>query len=323
MIGVRGVSGVSWLVWRQHRTALWALLATTVLVGGYLVSGALAAHTDLPGLDGCTGAAAEHSRRCSDALTTFQMRHQHPLRTALQGLLLLPLLFGLFLGGPLFAQELECGTHRTALSQSVTRTRWFLAKLAVPVTLTILFSGLITAAATWWWHTVATPLGSTFPWYGPMPFDAVGPAPTAKAVLMLLIGITLSLLVRRTVGAMGATVAVGAVVLFALEQARGALWPVAEGRVYDVGGDPAPSGAWLLDEGLLSTGGRRMADLPDCLAATDPTRCLTAHGAAGRWAEYHPSAHMWPLQWTETALCLTAAVALALFCHWWTRRRLT
>ncbi|MFJ7209611.1 ABC transporter permease subunit [Streptomyces sp. NPDC098789] len=322
-MGVIGVRGVSWLVWRQHRTALWALLATTALVGGYLAYGALAARADLPRLDGCTGAAAEHSRRCTDALVAFQQQHQYPLRTALQCLLLLPLLFGLFLGGPLFAQEWESGTHRTALAQSVTRTRWFLAKLAVPVTLTVLFSGLITAAATWWWHTVAAPLGSTFPWYGPMPYDAIGPAATAKAVLMLLIGITLSLLVRRTVGAMGATVAVGAVVLFALEQGRGALWPVAEGRVHDLDGDPAPAGAWHLDGGLLSAGGRRMADLPDCFTATDEAQCLTAHGATGRWAEYHPSAHLWPLQWTETALCLTAAAALALFCHWWTRRRLT
>ncbi|MGW6708210.1 ABC transporter permease subunit [Streptomyces sp. NPDC054956] len=319
MIGVRGVN---WLVWRQHRTTLWALLAVTALVAGYLLYGGFGARGDLSLIDGCSG-AAEHVQRCNEALPAFQQQHQHPLRRALQALLLLPLLFGLFLGGPLFAQELETGTYRTALSQSVTRTRWFLAKLAVPVTLTVLFSGLITAAATWWWHTVATPLGSAFPWYGAMPYGAIGPAPVAKAVLMLLIGITLSLLVRRTVAAMGATAAVGAVVLFALEQVRSALWPVVEGSVRNLNGAASPADAWLLGDGLLSTGGRRMADLPKCFAAEDHGQCLAANGAAGRWAEFHPRSHLWPLQWMETGLCLAAAAALALFCFWWARRRLT
>ena len=33
--------------------------------------------------------------------------------------------------------------------------------------------------------------------------------------------------------------------------------------------------------------------------------------------------HFWPLQFAETGIFLAAAVLLAGFCFWWTRRRLT
>ncbi|MFD9406457.1 ABC transporter permease [Streptomyces sp. NPDC059989] len=318
------MKGVTWLVWRRHRTARWALLAGTALVAGYFAYGAYgAADAVVRQLDGCTGAGAENSRRCMDALTDFQQQHQYPLRRPLQVLVLLPLVFGLFLGAPLFAQELESGTYRTALAQSVTRTRWFLANLAVPAALTVLFAGLVTAAATWWWHTVAVPLGSRFPWYGLMPYDAIGPAPVAKAVLMLLVGIALSLLIRRTVAAMGAALAVGGILLFALERMRAALWPSVLVRQQGADVPGAPDGAWVLGEGLLSAEGRRIPDVPRCWGAEDYGQCLARHGATGRWAEYHPQAHLWPLQWVETGLCLAVAAALAAGCFWWTRRRLT
>lgn len=320
--------GVTWLVWRQHRTAWWSLLAGSALVAGFFLLGRHGAADALPRLDGCTGAAAAEaaageSARCMDALTAFQQQHQYPLRRPLQILLLLPLVFGLFLGAPLFAHELESGTHRTALAQSVTRTRWFLAKLAVPAALTVFFAGLVTAAATWWWHTVAGPLGSRFPWHGLMPYDAIGPAPVAKALLMLMVGITLSLVVRRTVAAMGATVAVGAVLLFALEQVRAALWPTVVTLRQGTTGAVAPDGAWILGQGLVSSTGERVPDVPACFASGDYGQCLADRGVTGQWAEYHPRSHLWPLQWMETGLCLTAAGVLVLVCYWWTRRRLT
>lgn len=321
MIGIRGVT---WLVWRQHRTARWALIAMTALVAGYFLYGGYGASQAVAGqLDGCTVSAAEKSRQCVDALAAFQQQHQYPLRRPLQLLVLMPLVFGLFLGGPLFAQEIESGTYRTALSQSVTRTRWFLAKLAVPAALTVLLSGLITAAATWWWHTVAGPLGSSFPWHGLMPYNAIGPAPVAKALLMLLVGITLSLLARRTVAAMGATMAVGAIALFALDLVRDALWPAVLTRQQGMGLDVAPEGAWILGRGLLTTTGQRAAEQPECFRADDYGQCLAERGITGQWAEFHPRSHLWPLQWMETGVCLVAAAALALLCFWWTRRRLT
>ncbi len=319
----RLVRGVTWLVWRQHRAAFWVLLTGSALVACYFLLGRYgAADAVARELAGCTGPAAEPSRRCADALGDFQQEHQYPMRQPLQALVLLPLGLGLFLGGPLFAQELESGTYRTALSQSVTRTRWFLAKLAVPVVLTVFSSGLVTAAATWWWHEVAGPLGGDFPWHGWMPYDVIGPAPVAKALLMLLAGITLSLLVRRTVAAMGATMAVGAALLYALEQARSSLWPTVVTEQAMTGSGP-PGDTWVLGQGLVSATGERVGDLPQCFGAEDYEGCLGRHGITGQWSEYHPQSHLWPLQWTETGLCLAVATVLGVLCFWWTRRRLT
>lgn len=321
---MRLVRGVTWLVIRQHRTALWLLPGVSVLLAGYFLLGRYgAADAVVQQLAGCTGPAAEHSQGCSDALLAFQQEHQYPLRQPVQALALLPLVLGLFLGGPLFAPELESGTYRTALAQSVTRGRWFLAKLAVPVALTLLVSGLVTATATWWWQEVAGPLGSHFPWYGWMPYDAIGPAAVAKALLMLMVGITLSLVLRRTVAAMGATLAVGAAMLFALEQVRSSLWPAVVTQWQGTHGSDGLGSSWVLDQGLVTSTGQRVGDLPQCLRAEDFQQCLAQHGITGEWARHHPQSHLWPLQWTEAGLCLALAAVLGLFCFWWTRRRLT
>jgi hypothetical protein len=38
---------------------------------------------------------------------------------------------------------------------------------------------------------------------------------------------------------------------------------------------------------------------------------------------YQPAGHFWLLQFTETGIFVAAAILLAGFCFWWTRRRLT
>ncbi|NXY96104.1 ABC transporter permease subunit [Streptomyces sp. BR123] len=321
---MRLVRGVTWLVVRQHRTAIWALLTGAVLLAGYFLIGRYgAADAVTQQLAGCTSPATEHSRQCSDALIAFQQEHQYPLRQPLQALALLPLVLGLFLGGPLFASEVESGTYRTALSQSVTRTRWFLVKLAVPVTLTVLVSGLVTASVTWWWHEVAGPLGSRFPWHGWIPYDVMGPAAVAKALLMLMAGATLSLVLRRTVAAMGATLALGAGLLLALERVRSSLWPTVITQRQDTKASDELADSWLLGDGLVTSSGQRVADLPQCMRAEDFQQCLAQHGITGQWAEHHPRSHLWPLQWMESGLCLALVALLGLICFWWTRHRLT
>ena len=56
-----------------------------------------------------------------------------------------------------------------------------------------------------------------------------------------------------------------------------------------------------------------------------PQACLDWIGTLGLRQDitYQPASHFWPLQWTETGIFVAAAVLLAGFCFWWTRRRLT
>ncbi|MFD4553363.1 hypothetical protein ACFWP5_03420 [Streptomyces sp. NPDC058469] len=140
-------------------------------------------------------------------------------------MLTLPLVFGTFLGGPRPAQELESGTYRTVCTQSVTRLRWFAAELLVPVVLTVLISGTIAAAMTWWWQPSGSLLGAWFPWWQWYPHDGIGPVVVGLSVLSLLIGVTAGLILRHTVLVMGATVVVSAAAMYLLESLRALCCP--------------------------------------------------------------------------------------------------
>ncbi|MET7528042.1 ABC transporter permease, partial [Streptomyces sp900116325] len=211
------LSGLTWLIWRQNRTAFWIGLAVAAAISVYAVvqhqhiSAAITAQH----LEDCHG--HEYTQACSRHLNQFAQQHLYPLRRPLQIMLLLPFLFGLFLGGPQLSQELESGTYRTVTTQSVTRMRWFAAKLGVPLGMTVAISCVIAAAMTWWWHPVAEALGPFFAWHQWYPFYGVGPVVVGLSVLFYVLGATLGLFLRRTVLAMGATLVTGAGLFVALE----------------------------------------------------------------------------------------------------------
>ncbi|MFJ8508596.1 ABC transporter permease [Streptomyces avermitilis] len=321
-IGVRRgprLRGLTWLIWRQNRTAFWIGLAAAAAVAVYaavqhqhITAAVTAQH-----LDACHG--HEYSTPCLSRLNSFGQHHQFPMRRPLQVMLLLPFLFGLFLGGPQLAQELESGTYRTVATQSVTRMRWFAAKLGVPLAMTVIISGVIAAAMTWWWHPVARAMGPLFRWPEWYPFYGVGPVVVGLSVLFYLLGTTLGLFLRRTVLAMGATLVTGAGLFALLEWARPHLWPTHTAYAQHTANPPVPKTAWLLADGPLSPDGRRVSEAWDCYAADDIKRCLTSHGITGRWAEYHPASDLWPLQWTTTGLCLALGAVLIVLSAGWVR----
>jgi len=314
--------GLTWLVWRQNRLAFWIGLAVAAAVAAY----AIVRHQEMATaiaqghLDACRGTRIG-AGDCSNKLMAFTQTHQFPMRRPLQVMLALPLVFGIFLGGPQLAQELESGTYRTVCTQSVTRLRWFAAKLLVPVVLTVLISGTIAAAMTWWWQPAGHLLGDSFPWWQWYPYDGIGPVVVGLSVLSLLIGVTAGLILRRTVLAMGATVVLSAGAMYLLESVRGHLLPTTLATVQHTTDSAAPANAWVLSEGPVDAAGQRVPDLLSCYAADDYPKCLVQHGRTGRWAEFHPSSQLWPLQWAQTGLCLLLAAALAGLCVWWIRRR--
>ncbi|WP_329321013.1 ABC transporter permease [Streptomyces sp. NBC_01262] len=315
--------GLTWLVWRQNRLAFWIGLGVAAAVAAYsivrhqeMVTAIAQGH-----LDACRGTTVP-AGTCANKLVAFGQTYQYPMRRPLQAMLALPLLFGVFLGGPQLAQELESGTYRTVCTQSVTRLRWFAAKLLVPVALTVVISGTIAAAMTWWWQPAGDLLGAWFPWYQWYPYDGIGPVLVGLSVLSLLIGVTAGLILRRTVLAMGATVVLGAGAMYLLESVRGHLLPTTLATVQHTTGSAAPADAWVLAEGPVNATGQRVPDLLSCYAADDYSKCLVQHGRTGRWAEFHPASHLWPLQWAETGLCLLLAAALTGLCVQVIRHRL-
>jgi hypothetical protein len=115
----------------------------------------------------------------------------------------LPGLLGAFWGAPLVASELESGTFRLAWTQDVSRVRWLALRLTVAGLAGMAAAGLASWLVTWW----AGPLDRAGPdQFGS--FDSRGIVPVGYAAFAFALGALAGTLLRRTVPAMAATLAV-------------------------------------------------------------------------------------------------------------------
>jgi hypothetical protein len=119
-------------------------------------------------------------------------------------LVAVPGLIGAFWGAPLISRELEHGTHRLAWTQSVSRTRWLAVKLAVVGIGSVAATGLLSLMVTWW----STPLDRAhLNRFGSGLFGERNVTPLGYAAFGFVLGVAVGLLVRRTLPAMAATLA--------------------------------------------------------------------------------------------------------------------
>lgn len=326
--------GLVWLVWRQHRAALWAGLALVAAVAAYIVwqRTQMVGYARTHGIEGCadwqTYCHGNRSDPVTGALTHLRDAYRTPLLHTGRLLIALPALIGVFVGAPLFSRELESGTHQLVWTQSVSRTRWLVAKLALPLVAVLAGSTVLAALYTWWWRAAR----AQFPdiaWGTPVPFDATGPAAVALAPLSFFLGAAAGLLLRRTLPAMAVTL--GATV--AVQYGLGALRPhlmAPRTIVSDATGafSRVPTEifhtSWrdMADGFLTRTGEKIPGDSCSSAVGGDAwNRCLTRLGATRReYEELHLASHFWPMQWIQAGICLAAAAALTAFCLWWIGR---
>ena len=116
-------------------------------------------------------------------------------------MILAPILFGIFLGAPLIARELEAGTYRLAWTQSVTRARWIATRLTLVTLVTAVLVGLLSTAVTWWQRPLD--LVNNALWLN---FDQRDVMPVAFAVFAVALGTLVGAIVRRTLVAMASTI---------------------------------------------------------------------------------------------------------------------
>jgi hypothetical protein len=117
-------------------------------------------------------------------------------------LVAVPALVGAFWGAPLITREFEAGTHRLAWTQSVTRTRWLAAKLALVGLGSVAVSGLLSLLVTWWSSPLDRANANRF---GSGMFGERNIAPLGYAAFGFAIGVAAGLLIRRTLPAMATT----------------------------------------------------------------------------------------------------------------------
>jgi hypothetical protein len=116
--------------------------------------------------------------------------------------LVAPALIGIFWGAPLVARELETGTFRLGWTQSVTRRRWLAVKIGVVGVASVAVAALVTLMVTWWSSPIVAANANRF---GIGLFGLLGITPIGYAAFAFALGLTVGVLLRRTVPAMATT----------------------------------------------------------------------------------------------------------------------
>jgi len=292
------------LIWRQHRgQALWTIITVTALCLLAVNFGLSAEHwlagyhswLRQLGAAGCPPPTAHGGVfHVKSAATCFALKDRYPgsLQAAFasrydNAILLsqygLPAAFaiiGALIGAPLVAREVEQRTHLAAWTQSVSRRRWYTAKISV-LAAGLAVAGLAAGTINAWLQpqlTAGVTAGSRWSW-----FVSVNLAPAGEAVLAFALAVAIGALLRRTLPAIGAALAGFTVLLLAARWTVQALTPASKitGPHFT-----APPGSWILGSGT-----------------TTPV-------------PYHSASQYWPLQLTLlTILLALAAAALATGWH--------
>jgi ABC-2 family transporter len=343
-----------WLTWRQFRVQAWVALAAlaTAAIALALTGPHLASLYNTSGIPAC------HAHGdCAKLATSFlnQLKSDDTYRIlfdlSIGVLFAVPAIIGVFWGAPLITRELEAGTFRLAWNQSVTRARWIVVKLGLIGLASMAAAGLFSLIVTWWTNPIerAAPLASSqsvgvLNRLAPVLFDARGIAPIGYAAFAFALGVTVGLLIRRTVPAMAITLAIFAVVqvampmwvrphLIAPVRATTALNPanidelsVSNAGHMTVTAAVSKPGAWILSNQTIKPSGQMFTGpvTPACLSNTATFQACQnslARLHLRQQLTFQPASRYWALQWYETAIFLIAALALAGFCFWWVRRR--
>ncbi|MFD5085653.1 ABC transporter permease [Kitasatospora sp. NPDC058406] len=307
----RRPTGLLWLALRQSRsairvTAALLVLATVVLLAIHFVV------QDRAGVmeqRGCLDSSFWGEQQCWPLIQRIDLAARAFTDLVQPAVFALPVVLGMFLGGPLLAQEYERGTIRLVLAQSVAPRRWLAARLAVAGLVVLPAVGVLSLLTTWvWWTDVIHGPAGFDPPFQTSTYPALGLAPFAWSLFGLALGVLVGELVRRTVTAVLVSGVLMVIASVVMRLVRPYLWPVVDAVVpYDesMGGFMQPTNAWLVERGIILPDGTRAPD-GYCVASYE------CDEAVGAWGHYHPVSHFVPIQLVETGiLVVLAVIALA------------
>ena len=273
-------------------------------------------------------------------------------------ILLTPAVIGLFWGAPLIARELETGTSALAWNQSITRTRWLAVKLTVGGLAAMAVAEGLSLMQAWWAAPIGRAVGHggggtnlAMGRFSSLVFATHGITPLGYAAFAFAVGVTAGTLIRRAVPAMAVTLAIFTIVQVAMPlwirpqlfPARHTVIPVASldsislqqgglnGSSFNLGTEDVPGqpDAWLLSSRAVNAAGQAVSTTPAACTTHSPENdtpafldCLGSQGIREA-VSYQPASRYWAFQWTETAIYLVLALALAGYCFRRLGRRLS
>ena len=331
---------MNWVIWRQHRYEILGLLIGAVLIAAALAYGGEFApriRAEL-GVDTCRPLPTTNfncvnlSNQANDLLI--------PFRLLVIALFFVPAVVSAFVGGPLFARDLERGTHRLVGTQGITRTRWAAAKLLTllgvgaaagaivasvggrasainGVSLNTFQSFVISSLTT---H-VATEGLENFQNF--QNFDFEGPAFVSYVVFAIAIAAFVGTLSRRIlVGMFAGLLLFGVVRIGVLYELRADYEPpiaVVYSAETSFPQARVPAGAGLMRIDYVDAEGRvvpqeRIRALGEAYRPQtppfEPLKNFAENGAFQR-VRFQPADRYWRFQWTEGLLFLTLAGGLS------------
>src|SRR6266511_1004107 len=204
-----GGTEMIWLTWRQHRKQLlFTVLGLAVLAALMVPTGRQMhrAYVDT-GLADCLHKLGRselipvESSACRPQLQQFNNKYEN---FAFLGALFvfLPLLVGMFFGGPLVAREVEHGTHRLVWTQGVSRLRWAIVKFALVGASAVAVATAYALLLSWWFMPLNHSVSSRLSW---LFFDVQGIVPVAYTLFAVALGTFAGTVWRRVLPAMAVT----------------------------------------------------------------------------------------------------------------------
>ncbi len=310
---------MTWVSWRLQRTetliavGIVALLAALLIPTGIQMANAY--HQD--GLAACLSINPSKPVLCGNELGDFQQRFQ-ALTTLANWFTLIPGMIGVLLAAP-FIFDLENGTYRLAWTQSITRGRWLLGKLGLPVASAVLAAGALILLFTWWRAPNVhingrLDIGN---------YDTTGTVVIGYTLFALALALALGAIWRRAAASLTvAFVAYFAVRIFVDYSLRNHL--IAPLKATYKG---AQQPSFLYNAHVMSVNatlhGKQIMSGSGGGFNGGHVHVEVAPGISNAvfHVVYQPASHFWPLQLTETGLFVGLATMLILFAAWWTKAR--
>ena len=250
-------------------------------------------------------------------------------------MMLLPAIVGVFVGAPLVARELENGTFRFIWLQSITRTRWFIAKVVALIAACLLAAAALSGIIAWAMEPLVRVdgiqlAGGINPLVPPL-FDLTGIALPAATLLALSLGILAGTMTRRIILAMFVTILLFAMVRVSVTLARPHFAaPVTASSAVGAGGNrpDIPPGSLVLKEGFVDSHGQTYDLIGEATAscvsqpqsAAEVDQCLRQIGLR-TYAQFQPPDRYWLFQELESGIYGGVSLVALLASLWIVRQR--
>jgi len=328
-----------WIAWRFQRSVVVALaFSALVLIGVILITGIVQHHDLVQYMAApCHGHQVRTPRRgdlCGELAVKLDNIQAFNNIIRVAGYIVAPLV-GALLGLLAVASEVDNRTVRLAWTQSISRTRWFVAKAGVGAVLVTMILVPTAIVLSWWSGTIGDRDLFARETYGIAGWDLV-----AYGLFMFALTLLLGAVIRRVGWALAASVLLFLLAAFSLpSQVRSHLvaptvkWSepyVVTNGDFTGSAAPYPYNAWLLVQGVVprSTTGiptyrEVSATYPrvgSCIVKL-PTKTESEYVKAElecykkfhveNVAVYIADDQFWTLQFREGLLCLAAGVIMA------------